>query len=106
MSRVARDSRGSPEARWDVGSVGVGFSSPCTVREGGRTWVARMAAGGGTMRSSVDDEATGLRDRLRDRFAELSPAQQRLAAFLLDNLSTASDYTITELAEAAGVSVG
>jgi DNA-binding MurR/RpiR family transcriptional regulator len=58
------------------------------------------------MHSSVDHEATGLRDRLRGSFPELAPAQQRLAAFLLDNLSTASDLTITELAEAAGVSVG
>src|SRR6266508_932325 len=47
-----------------------------------------------------------VRLRLHDRFAELAPAQQRLAAFLLQNLATASDYTITELADAAAVSIG
>ena len=44
--------------------------------------------------------------RLRDVYADLSPAQQRLATFLLGNLDTASDYTITDLAEAARVSLG
>jgi RpiR family carbohydrate utilization transcriptional regulator len=60
----------------------------------------------GSMRSSVAQEPMELRARLRDRYPELSPAQRRLAAFLLENLPTASDYTITELAEAAGVSIG
>jgi len=58
------------------------------------------------MRSTEEREPTGLRARLRDRYPELSPAQQRLAGFLLENLETASDYTITELADAASVSVG
>jgi DNA-binding MurR/RpiR family transcriptional regulator len=58
------------------------------------------------MRSTEERGSAGLRTRLRDRYPELSPAQQRLAAFLLENLETASDYTITELADAAGVSVG
>ncbi len=58
------------------------------------------------MRSSEEREPAGLRARLRDRYAELSPAQQRLAGFLLENLDTASDFTITELADAAGVSIG
>jgi len=48
----------------------------------------------------------GVRGRLRSEFGALTPAQQRLAAFLLDNLTVASDYTITDLAEAAGVSIG
>jgi DNA-binding MurR/RpiR family transcriptional regulator len=43
---------------------------------------------------------------MRDGFADLSPAQQRLISFLLENLPTVSDLTITELADAAGVSVG
>jgi DNA-binding MurR/RpiR family transcriptional regulator len=58
------------------------------------------------VRSSVEQGQVGLRARLRDRYQELAPAQQRLAGFLLENLDTASDYTITELADAAGVSVG
>jgi DNA-binding MurR/RpiR family transcriptional regulator len=58
------------------------------------------------MRSSGERQPTGLRARLRDRYPELSPAQQRLAAFLLENLDSASDYTITELADAAGTSIG
>jgi DNA-binding MurR/RpiR family transcriptional regulator len=61
---------------------------------------------GGPMRASVEQEPIGLRARLRDRYPELSPAQQRLAGFLLEHIDTASDYTITELADAAGVSVG
>lgn len=47
-----------------------------------------------------------LRGHLRAELQNLAPAQRRLAAFLLGNLSTASDYTITDLAGAAGVSVG
>jgi len=51
-------------------------------------------------------ESGEVRLRLRDVYADLSPAQQRLATFLLGNLDTASDYTITDLAEAARVSLG
>lgn len=58
------------------------------------------------MRTSGEQLPTGLRARLRDQYGLLSPAQQRLAGFLLANLATASDYTITDLADAAGVSVG
>lgn len=58
------------------------------------------------MRSTAEPPPTGLRARLRDRYPELSPAQQRLAAYLLENLEAASEDTITELAEAAGVSIG
>lgn len=58
------------------------------------------------MSSNVERGPTRLRARLRDRYPDLSPAQQRLAGFLLENLDTASDYTITELADAAGVSIG
>ncbi len=36
----------------------------------------------------------------------MAPAQQRLARYLLDNVATASDLSITDLAEEAGVSVG
>lgn len=58
------------------------------------------------MRASAEQLPTGLRARLREQYGVLSPAQQRLAGFLLENLATASDFTITELADAAGVSVG
>jgi predicted NBD/HSP70 family sugar kinase len=58
------------------------------------------------MRSTEEWGPTGLRARLRDRFSELSPARQRLAGYLLEHLDTASDHTITELAEAAAVSIG
>lgn len=52
------------------------------------------------------DPGAGVRSRLRSEFGDLTPTQRRLAAFLLDNLGAASDYTITDLAEAAGVSIG
>jgi RpiR family carbohydrate utilization transcriptional regulator len=52
------------------------------------------------------DHGVGVRARLRSEFGELTPAQRRLGAFLLQNLAVASDYTITDLAEAAGVSIG
>lgn len=58
------------------------------------------------MGSGSETGPAGLRDRMREGFADLSPAQQRLISFLLENLPTVSDLTITELAEAAGVSVG
>jgi len=49
---------------------------------------------------------TGVRSRLRDEYGDFTPAQRRLAEFLLENLAVASDYTITDLAEVAGVSIG
>ena len=48
----------------------------------------------------------GLRSRIAHSLPTLAPAQRRLAAFLLEHLASASDYTITDLAEAAGVSIG
>lgn len=48
----------------------------------------------------------GVRSRLRDAYGDLTPAQRRLAEFLLENLAVASDFTITDLAGAAGVSIG
>jgi DNA-binding MurR/RpiR family transcriptional regulator len=48
----------------------------------------------------------GVRSRLRDSYGDLTPAQRRLAEFLLENLAVASDFTITDLAGAAGVSIG
>ena len=51
-------------------------------------------------------QGTGVRSRLRDEYGDLTPAQRRLAAFLLENLAVASDFTITDLAETAGVSIG
>jgi hypothetical protein len=50
-----------------------------------------MAARRMDERSSLDGDSTGLRDRRRAGFAWRSPMQQRMAAFLLDNLMTASD---------------
>ncbi|MEI7744191.1 MAG: MurR/RpiR family transcriptional regulator [Chloroflexota bacterium] len=49
---------------------------------------------------------TGVRARIQAVYPDLAPAQQRVATFLLDNLAAASDYTITDLADATGVSVG
>lgn len=49
---------------------------------------------------------SGVRARIHAEYPDLAPAQQRVAAFLLENLAVASDYTITDLAEAAGVSLG
>jgi RpiR family carbohydrate utilization transcriptional regulator len=48
----------------------------------------------------------GVRSRLRDAYGDLTPAQRRLAEFLLENIAVASDFTITDLAGAAGVSIG
>ena len=47
-----------------------------------------------------------LRARIAHEASELPPAQAKLASFLLGNIDVASDYTITELAEATGVSPG
>jgi RpiR family transcriptional regulator, carbohydrate utilization regulator len=47
-----------------------------------------------------------VRSRLRDEYGDLTPTQRRLAEFLLENLAVASDFTITDLASAAGVSIG
>ncbi len=56
--------------------------------------------------SGTPSQETGVRSRLREAYGDLTPAQRRLAEFLLDNLSVASDFTITDLAGAAGVSIG
>lgn len=48
----------------------------------------------------------GLRMALADELSSLAPAQRRLARYLLDHFGSASDLTITELAEESGVSVG
>ncbi len=58
------------------------------------------------MSGGATGQGTGVRSRLRDEYGDLTPAQRRLAEFLLENLAVASDYTITDLAEAAGVSIG
>lgn len=50
--------------------------------------------------------ALGVRLRLLRDLEDLSPAQQRLAIYLLQNIATASDLTITDLAEETGVSIG
>jgi DNA-binding MurR/RpiR family transcriptional regulator len=47
-----------------------------------------------------------LRAEIARETPSLPPAQARLATFLLDNFDAASDYTITELAGAAEVSIG
>jgi DNA-binding MurR/RpiR family transcriptional regulator len=52
------------------------------------------------------DHGVGVRSRLRESYGDLTPAQRRLAEFLLENLAIASDFTITDLAGAAGVSIG
>jgi RpiR family carbohydrate utilization transcriptional regulator len=52
-------------------------------------------------------QASGvLRSKLAVDLPALPPAQQRLAAYLLRNVATASDLGISDLAEAAGVSIG
>lgn len=51
-------------------------------------------------------EPMRLRSRLQEGYGDLAPAQRRLASFLLDNFASASDYTIKDLADAAGVSIG
>jgi len=48
----------------------------------------------------------GIRTRVMTDLATLAPAQRRLATYLLDNIATASDLSITDLADEAGVSVG
>ncbi len=58
------------------------------------------------MVDAAPNPPTGVRARLRESHADLTPAQQRVATFLLANLSAASDFTITDLAEATGVSLG
>ena len=58
------------------------------------------------MSGGATGQGTGVRSRLRDEYGDLTPAQRRLAEFLLENLAVASDYTITDLAEVAGVSIG
>lgn len=47
-----------------------------------------------------------IRVRLVRELDEFSPAQRRLASYLLENISTASDLTITDLADETGVSIG
>ncbi len=56
--------------------------------------------------SGTPVQEAGVRTRLREAYGDLTPAQRRLAEFLLENLSVASDFTITDLAGAAGVSIG
>jgi DNA-binding MurR/RpiR family transcriptional regulator len=48
----------------------------------------------------------GLRAQLVAQLPSLPSAQKRLALYLLENLATASDLRITDLAEEAGVSTG
>lgn len=50
--------------------------------------------------------STGLRSQMLAELPSLPPAQQRLADYLLRNLATASDLTITDLADEADVSTG
>lgn len=56
--------------------------------------------------SASEDHGARVRSRLRESYGDLTPAQRRLAEFLLENLAVASDFTITDLAGAAGVSLG
>lgn len=53
-----------------------------------------------------DRLSRGLRAQLIAELPSLPDAQRRLAAYLLDNLATASDLRITDLADEAGVSIG
>jgi DNA-binding MurR/RpiR family transcriptional regulator len=48
----------------------------------------------------------GIRARIAVDLPRLAPAQRRLATYLLENVATASDLSITDLADEAGVSVG
>jgi len=48
----------------------------------------------------------GVRHRLTRDLHDLAPAQRKLAAYLLENIATASDFTITDLADESGVSIG
>jgi len=50
--------------------------------------------------------AASIRARLSADLAALAPAQRRLASYLLEHFSSASDLGITDLADEAGVSVG
>jgi DNA-binding MurR/RpiR family transcriptional regulator len=52
------------------------------------------------------DQPDGLRHQLVTELPQLPPAQRRLAGYLLENMATASDLSITDLAEEAAVSVG
>jgi DNA-binding MurR/RpiR family transcriptional regulator len=51
-------------------------------------------------------ERAGVRARLLGDLGEMAPAQRRLATYLLEHLAFAGEQTITELADAVGVSLG
>jgi RpiR family carbohydrate utilization transcriptional regulator len=54
----------------------------------------------------IEVHRTGIRARLSADVGALAPAQRRLASYLLEHFSSASDLGITDLADEAGVSVG
>jgi len=54
----------------------------------------------------TQESAASIRARLSADLAALAPAQRRIASYLLEHFSSASDLGITDLAEEAGVSVG
>jgi RpiR family carbohydrate utilization transcriptional regulator len=54
----------------------------------------------------VPGRTAGIRTRVIADMPALAPAQRRLATYLLENIATASDLSITDLAEEAEVSIG
>lgn len=54
----------------------------------------------------VPGPTAGIRTRVIADMPALAPAQRRLATYLLENIATASDLGITDLAEEAEVSIG